>query len=209
MHSDFEVLITHEGKPLGGVRVQVAINGESKFTAMTGLDGKVHVTNLPVGEYWLDAELLGVNAGSGCFHVAPRTSRKAKLRINYEWGDLAPATRRLAGRLIESEPGKGGTPIWNTINRTNVPIGSANLRLQNPVTGRVLETTSDRDGSFSFDAIPNGTYVLHVDGGKSVRDYDATDVLIKVSPNATRDSLLLTRSDPGGGSCGGMSLELQ
>ena len=34
------------------------------------------------------------------------SSKSAKRKFNYEWGDLAPATRRIAGKLIDSQPQK-------------------------------------------------------------------------------------------------------
>ncbi len=208
MRREFVVRVEHDGKPLAGVSVQVITDGPIIFSGSTASDGVVRVTNLPVGEYWLKADLLGVLAGSECFHVAERASRKAKRSVKYEWGDFAPATRRIMGKLVDSRPGQGGTPIWNLVHPTKVPITGTRLILQNPITGRVFETTSDQGGSFAFDGIPNGTYVLRAEGGRSDREYDSADFLIRVGPKATRDTLLITRSDPGGGSCGGTSLEL-
>lgn len=88
-----------------------------------------------------------------------------------------------------------------------VPIREAHLKLQDPIGGTAFETISAEDGSFSFDGIPAGTYVLHAEGGQSDRDYDSTDQLIKIGPTAKRDTLILVRRDAGGGSCGGTGLE--
>jgi len=213
LRGNFVVVVKHDGNPLPGVDVQITTfvdnEASTRFSGVTAFDGTVHVTNLSAGNYWIDAKLLEVNAAYHCFHVAKRASRKAKRRLAYEWGDLAPATRRIAGKLIDSEPGTDGTPIWNMVRRQNVPIVGARLKLQNPRTGAVFETLTDHEGFFALDGIPKGTYVLHAEGGKSARDYDSTDVLIKVSPSATRDTLLLTSREAGGGSCGGTSLDLQ
>ena len=129
--------------------------------------------------------------------------------MSYDWGDLAPGFRRAEGRLIDSEPGKGENPIWNIIHRVEVPIRGAHLKLQNPVDGATFETTPAEDGSFSFDGVPSGTYVLHAEGGQSDRDYDSTDQLISIGPTAKRDTLLLVSREAGGGSCGGNHLELR
>jgi hypothetical protein len=204
----FVVSVKHGGKPLAGVRVGIRENGESKLSAITGPDGNARITNLVPGEYWLDTDLLGISAGSQCFHIASRASFLAKKHVAYAWGDLAPGFRRAAGRLIDSEPGRGENPIWNLIHRVEVPIREAHLRLQDPINSTAFEATSAKDGSFSFDGIPNGTYVLHVEGGQSGRDYDNTDQLITIGPTAKRDTLLLVRRDAGGGSCGGTGLEL-
>jgi hypothetical protein len=128
--------------------------------------------------------------------------------VKLEWGDEAPATRRIAGRLIDSQPGTGENPIWNIIHRVNVPITEARLNLQDPVTRKSFSTTSDQTGTFAMEGIPAGIYVLHIEGGSGGRDYEPTDLLIRLSPRATRDALELTRREAGGGSCGGTSLDL-
>jgi hypothetical protein len=133
-----------------------------------------------------------------------------KHKFTYDWGDSAPASRRIAGKLIDSQPNKGGTPLWNLLHRVDMPISGANLSLQDPSTGAAYTTMSDATGFFAFDLIPPGTYVLHIEGGGAGdRGYDATDVLIELNPKASRYELVLTRREAGGGSCGGTSLELK
>ena len=205
--------LTHDGHPLAGVLIDVitqAGNGK-QFSDVTGSDGTVYVTNLPAGEFWLNAEYFGVSAAHQCFHIENHPSRKAKKSLTVEWGDYAPATRQVAGRLIDSQPGEGGTPLWNMTHRVDVPIRDAAMQLKNALTGVVYSATSDDTGAFSFPNISNGTYVLHINGGtvKSGRGYDSTDLVIDVSAKARGQSLLLTNREPGGGSCGGISLELR
>lgn len=215
LRREFVVRITHGGKPLPGVSVRITGSTEQKinelFFRLTAADGTVRVADLPPGEYWLNAELLGITAVFHCFHVNSRTSRKAKKKVNYEWGDEAPATRQIAGRLIDSQPGQGGTPLWNLLHRVEVPISEARMKLQNPLTGAVHNTVSDANGHFSFDGVPSGTYVIHIEGGTTLngRDYDSTDQLIQLSETAKSDSLLLKRREASAGSCGGTHLELQ
>jgi hypothetical protein len=216
MRRTFVVDITYGGKPLPGVAVKVRGFGGEKnnnelFSSVTARNGKVSVGDLPPGNYWLDAEFLGISADSGCFHVAPSSSRSAKKRIAYTWGDLAPGFRRMAGRLVDSEPSHGGSPIMNLIHRVDVPIAHAKMKLQNPITAAVYSTESDADGHFNFGDIPSGTYVLHVDGGivTAGRDYESTDLLVALSDKAKWDTLLLSRREGGGGSCGGTYLELR
>lgn len=216
LRPEFVVRVTHGDKPLQGVSVRVSSaaggNVNNLFSGVTAADGSVRVVNLPPGEYWLNAELLGIVAGTECFHVDPRPTRKAKKKVSYDWGDLAPATRQVAGRLIDSQPGHGGTPIWNQLHRVDTPISEARLRLQDPLTGAVYSTLSDSDGHFSFGSIPNGIYVLHIEGGTapSGRGFDSSDHLIRLSDTDTAkgDMLLLSHRDAGAGSCGGTYLEL-
>jgi hypothetical protein len=96
-------------------------------------------------------------------------------------------------------------------HRVEVPICGAAMKLKNALTGVVYSATSDDTGEFSFSTVPKGTYVLHIEGGtlKSGRGYDTTDLAIDVSAKARGDSLVLTHREPGGGSCGGISLELR
>jgi hypothetical protein len=59
-----------------------------------------------------------------------------------------------------------------------------------------------------MDRVPAGVYVLHIEGGGSGRNYDATDLLISLSPNARKDTLELRRREAFAGNCGGTNLEL-
>ena len=179
-----------------------------RFSGLTASDGVVDVATLASGEYWLNADLLGISAADQCFHVAQRASRKARRRATYEWGRFAAVTQRAAGRLVDAQAGTGGTPLWNLAHRTRVPISGSMLKLKNPFTGDVLATRSDVHGAFAFDHIPSGIYVLHVEGGSSNRAFDGTIQLIRISSTATGDTLVLTRQDPGRGSCGGTFLEV-
>ena len=215
MRSDFTVKVRHADKPLPGATVEITgpqgTNDAKRFIVTTDKGGVAHITNLAPGDYWLNAEHLGIGAAYHCFHVNENPSRKAKRNLAYDWGDLAPGTRRIAGGLVDSQPGKGGTPIWNLLHRVDVPIADAKLTLQNATTGAVYHTTSDANGVFAFDGIPNGTYALHIDAGKVEpdREYEASDHLIALGPTARRGSLLLKRREASGGSCGGTGLELQ
>ena len=209
----FTVTVKHESTPLAGVTVEVTSNrsGEDPITIFSGVtasDGSIKV-NLRSGDYWIRADLLGVNAAYHCFHVGQTASKKAKRSLKYEWGDLAPATKRVAGRLIDSQPGKGGTPLWNLVHRVQVPISGALITLRSPFNGTTYHATSDAEGMFSLNQIPSGIYVIHIEGGKGgERGYEGTDQLLAVSAKASRDFLLFVRRDAGAGSCGGTSLEL-
>ena len=214
MRRDFVVKIKHADKPLPGATVEIKglqDNSRKRFSSTTAKDGSVHITNLAPGDYWLNAEFLGITAAYHCFHVTEVPSRKAKHALAFNWGDEAPATRRFAGKLVDSQPSKGGTPIWNLLHRIDVPIVGARLKLQNAIADAAYSATSDTNGTFAFDGIPNGIYVLHIDGGKAPpdREYETSDLLIVLDPSAKRNLLLLRRSEPSGGSCGGTSLELQ
>lgn len=215
MRDGFVVKVSHADRPLSGATIEITgpqgTIGAKKLILTTDKHGIAHITNLASGDYWLNAEYLDIGAAYHCFHVNDKPSSKAKRSLSYDWGDLAPGTRRIAGELIDSQPGKGGTPIWNVLHPVDVPIANAKLTLQNAVTREVYHTISDDNGAFTFDGMPDGTYVLHIDAGRvgSDREYDASDHLIALGSSARRNSLVLKRREASGGSCGGTSLELQ
>jgi hypothetical protein len=213
VHPSFAVKISQNGSPLAGVIVDVTTqDGKSKqFSGVSGLDGTVDVTNLPMGDYWLDAEYLGVSAAYQCFHVENHPTRKAKKHLTFSWGDYAAGTRQVAGKIIDSQPGEGGTRLSNMTHRVEVPIRGASIKLTAVMTGIVYTVISDERGEFAFSTVPKGKYVLHIDGEgvKSGRSYDAADFVIEVSAKAQYDAILLTNREAGGGSCGGISLDLR
>lgn len=206
----FVVVVRHEGRPLAGATVKVTSSSGDivRFSGTTANDGSVRVAGLEPGDYWMDAELLGINAAYHCFHISKRSGWRAKGRMTYEWGDFATSTRKVIGALVDSQPGTGGTPLWNLIHRVRYPVVGSALKLHNPLSGVVLTAKSDETGSFAFENVPDGLYVLHIEGGRSNRDFEAVDKLIRVTSKAADNRLVLIKSDAGGGSCGGTSLEL-
>jgi len=210
MRPTFTIVVTHDDKPLAGVSFHVVAKGADQFSGLTDEKGTINVPKLQPGLYWLNGDLLGTGVVDTCFHVGEKPSRRAKSILSYQWGDEAPGTSRIAGRLVDSQPGRGGTPIWNLVHRMEVPIVDAGLRLQDPITHAIYLASSDQDGRFSFEDLTSGTYVLHIEGGAAGdRSYDATDQLIRLDDSATQNFLVFKRKDAGGGSCGGTELDLQ
>ena len=89
LRPDFVVRILHGDKPPPGGSVWVSggaqRNVNKLFSGVTAVDGTVPVVDLPPGEYWLNARLLGMVAGTECFHVDPRSTRKAKKKELAVW----------------------------------------------------------------------------------------------------------------------------
>lgn len=201
-------MITHQDKPLSGVAVGITGNG-TKNELRTGPDGKVYISNLSSGDYWLSAELLGISAAYTCFHVNQHASRKARKALKFEWGDSPIGTRQVSGRLQVSQLGKGGTLIWNVRHKVDAPISNAKLTLKSPRNDVEYSTVSDSDGRFAFHEIPNGVYVLQIQGGATQEGdtFGPDSLLLELSPSAKLDALVMT-PNVGGGSCGGWSLTL-
>lgn len=215
MRQSFKVRVLHADKPLPGVTVRIARTGEGGdekfFLGTTGSDGSVHITNLPPGNYWIYTDLLGIGAGTNCFHVSSHSTSKALKSLKYEWGDLAPATRSMQGTVVDLQPGKTGTLIERLLHRVEVPIPNARLTLHDPFSGSAVTTLTDETGKFSFAGISKRTYVVHIDSGTAPggREYDSSDILVALADKARLDTLRLVRREASGGSCGGTSIELQ
>jgi hypothetical protein len=215
LRADFAVDIRHGDKPLPGVSVHITRNTEGDsteaFSGITSSDGILRVKNLPAGNYWLEAKLLGIYAGVQCFHINSQPSRKAKSKVRYDWGDLVPASREIEGRFVSAKPGDGGTRLSNYLHQVEVPIDAAVLTLRDPFAGKTYSAVSDADGNFSFDGAPDGLYALHIEGATTPDgdSYESADFLIRRNSSAKWDKLLLKRAIADFGGCGGTGLELE
>gem|GEM_PF-1698002 len=212
---NFTIAVVHAGKPLPGVSIQITGTTleavPQLFFVQTSSNGTAHFFDVPPGEYWISAELFGIGAGYECFHVNPHASRKAQKKRRYEWGDEAPAFRQATGRFLDSQPSKGGTPLQNLLHRAEVPVVDATMELRQPLTGALYKTLSDMSGRFAFEHIPNGTYVLHIEGGdwSENRALSADGILVAFADTAKQQTLLIVHRDASGGSCGGTGIEFR
>lgn len=201
LRQEFVVAVKHEGTALPGVHIEVtrgrrSLDKQIIKSSLTGPDGLARITALSPGRYWLSVGMLGIGAAYHCFHVDDKPSRRAKRRLEYEWGYGAPLIRGASGRLVDTQPGNSDNPLWNALHPVDVPISSATLRLSNARTGQVLRTTSDERGGFAFGPLPDGTYVLHCEGGTTGRPYEPTDVVLKISSTARTATVTLKRANP-------------
>lgn len=202
------MLIEFGNQPISGAVVEIHGNG-TQFSQESDHDGVVHIRNLKPGLYWIKAEVLGTGVAYQCFHVETTASPKARRKLQFQWGDDAPAVSAIAGKMIDMQPGKTGKPLFDLLHPVEVGIARAHLTLRDPINHTSYAAVSDDNGGFSFEQIPDGTYVLHAEGGQAGdRSYDATDLVVALSATAHRGSLLLTRREAAGGSCGGTSLEI-
>lgn len=213
LRSNFVVRVSRDNRPFVGVTVRLTRSDGTRIIEIlsqeTDANGLVRISKLPPGDYWLDAQLLDISAGMRCFHVAPRSSRKSKSQINFEWGDEAPAAREAAGKLVHLQAGQGKTPIWNLTHPVYVPLTGSRLSLRTPGSSVTYNTTSDSDGHFTFGKIPDGLYVLRVEGGTAAggRSIEPANLLFRVSSSADKQTLFVDEADAFGGMCGGWSIE--
>jgi hypothetical protein len=213
LRSNFEVKISHDDRPLARVTVKLTRIDGSRLVELlsqeTDANGSVHISKLLPGDYRLHAELLGISAGTRCFHVAPTSSRKATKQISFEWGDEVIAAREAAGKIVHTQAGHGDSPVWNITHPIQLPISNARLSLRAPESDAFYSTTSDKDGHFTFGEIPDGLYVLRVEGGAAAggRSIEPVNLLFHLSHSGAQRNLLVDEADPVGGSCGGWSIK--
>jgi len=208
----FDVGVKHDGKALPGVSVYITPDGVDGGAAVvsgtTMSNGSFRVKNLSPGKYWLNSELLGVSAGSECFHIGVQPSPSARTKIRYDWGDLAPATEAVEGRFVYGEPGVGGTRFWNFLHQVDVPVEAAALSLRSPFGSETYSAASDSNGHFSFALVPEGLYVLHIDAGRTSggHHYASADLLIRLGKSARSAEIVLKDTIGEFGGCGGIEV---
>jgi hypothetical protein len=213
LRSDFLVSVTHDDKPLAGVTVQILRDVEDNhsefFSGKTDTDGAIRIRKLGPGDYLLNVELLGIFAEGACFHVSRHASTKAEKKVSVVWGEFPHATRQIAGSLVNSQLGRGGSPPGNLTHRVDVVISNAKLTLRGPFTDAVYEAVSDAYGHFAFRGIPDGLYVLHLEGGATPdgRTFEQANLLFRLSDSAKQKIVVVKLYDPAGGSCGGWQLD--
>ncbi len=194
---NFTVTVHHAGKPLPGVLVTVIPEGDVDMAATTEAAGSVLFENLRPGNYHLSVSMLGITSVYQCFHVAKRsTALTAKRNMTVNWGDRAPETRQISGKLtsrrfIFDANGPHLDPPY---------VFGIHLTLTNALTGMQTETTTTSEGLITFSDIAEGVYVIHSDGDKG-RRYEPGDLLIRLNRAAARTDLVLELTGPG--SCSG------
>ncbi|HSR05737.1 MAG TPA: carboxypeptidase-like regulatory domain-containing protein [Bryobacteraceae bacterium] len=168
----FTVTVLHAGKPLKGVLVEVTPDGDGlDIAGTTEAAGAILFENLRPGNYHISVSMLGITTVYQRFHVAKwTTALTAKRTMTFNWGDDAPETRQIAGKLVSRRvliDASGQHP-----DLASVP--GIHLTLTDALTGMRFETTSTPEGLIGFSDIAEGVYVLHSDGDER-RHYDPGD----------------------------------
>lgn len=190
---NFTVTVHHAGKPLPGVLVIVIPEDDVEIAGTTEAAGSILFENLLPGNYHLSVSMLGITSVYQCFHVPKwATALTAKRTLTVTWGDNAPETRQISGKLtsrrfIFDANGPHFDPLY---------VSGIRLRLTNALTGMQSETTTTPEGLIIFNGIAEGLYVLHSDGDEK-RRYSPSDLLIRLSSKAARADIVLELTGPG------------
>ncbi len=196
MRSNFQVVITHNGKPVVGAKVEIwsygpadedAKESSTNLSMLTGNDGTTSIRDLKPGNYNISASYLGMFAGEDCFHISKE--RGAKDKISYEWGEMPVGVRAVAGTVREWVPSPGASPIERLahIHGNDAGMAGVHLSLVALDTKNAREAFTGSDGNFVLPDVPAGEYVLVL----SSTGANATDTrfLLQVNPNSARYSL--------------------
>jgi hypothetical protein len=202
--SDFDVLITHQDKPIAGIRVQVVAQGTSTLPvieALTNNLGVVHIVGLARGEYYLTASHLEFEAGKEWIEVVDAAAVDAKTvtRFDFQWADGSYEISHVAGILTGLVPGNTGSKLKDILNPVSVVYPGVEIKLKNAFSDEAYRVVSDSSGTFVFSPVKAGIYLLTIAGGEhSVTGIASeTNLMLDVSPSSKRELLRLKLQDTG------------
>ena len=199
--SDLTVVVTHRGKPMAGIKVQVVPekSTEPVFSSTTDVHGTVLIEGLMVGRYHLTASHEDFDAGKEWIDVVAVPDAKARRRFDFQWADWSYQSREVAGTLTGLVPGTTGKPLMDIAHPRETFFPGVDITLKNASSNDEYRTVSDSTGAFRIADVPEGVYILTIAGGmKSITGVaDVTREVLDVTRNTTTASLLLKLKDAG------------
>lgn len=199
--SDLTVVVTHRGKPIAGIEVQVVPekSTEPVFSSTTDAHGTVSIKGLMVGRYHLTASHEDFDAGREWIEVIKIPDTETKRRFDFQWEDDSYQTRQVAGTLKGLVPGDTGNKLMDIVHPTETIFPGVEVTLKNAFSGDQYRTVTDSTGAFIIADVPEGVYILTIAGGmKSVAGIaEVTKHLIDVMRVAEKTSLPLRLRDTG------------
>ena len=122
--SDLTVVVTHRGKPIAGIKIQVVPEKltEPVFSSTTDVHGTVLIEGLMVGRYHLTASHEDFVAGKEWIEVVAVPDAKTKRRFDFQWADWSYQSRETALWHSTNENGKPGAFVrWKQVIRASTP----------------------------------------------------------------------------------------
>jgi Carboxypeptidase regulatory-like domain len=200
--SDLTIVVTHRGRPIAGITVQVVPENSADpvFTGATDERGTALIEGLMIGRYDLTASFEGFDAGKEWIEVVAVPDAKTKKRFDFQWADWSHQTRRVAGTLTGLVPGDTGHPLMDIVHPKETVFAGVDITLKNALSGNEYRTVSDSTGTFLIGGVPDGIYIMTIAGGmKAISGTaDITKQVIDVTHAAkVRKSLPLQLKDTG------------
>jgi hypothetical protein len=200
--SSLTVRVTHLGKPIAGISVEIVPQGEGSdpvFSAVTDENGAVQITGVMVGKYYLIASHLGFEAGREWIEVVSRADTNTMQHFDFQWADDAWQTRSVTGLLVGMVPGDTGNKMMDLVHPKETVYPGVAIILKNAFSDAEYQTSTDSTGSFFIGLVPDGVYILTVAGGMdSVHGIgEETRQVLDLTRMARRRSLRLLLSPDG------------
>jgi Carboxypeptidase regulatory-like domain len=199
--SELTVVVTHRGKPIAGINVQVVPekSTEPVFSSITDMHGTVLIDGLMVGRYHLTASHDDFDAGKEWIEVVAVPDAKTKRRFDFQWADWSYQSREVAGTLTGLVPGNTGKPLMDIAQPREVFFPGVDITLKNAFSNDEYKTVSDSTGAFRIANVPDGVYILTIAGGmKSITGIaDVTRGVLDVIGTTATASLALKLKDTG------------
>ena len=199
--SELTVVVTHRGKPIAGINVQVVPekSTEPVFSSITDVHGTVLIDGLMVGRYHLTASHDDFDAGKEWIEVVAVPDAKTKRRFDFQWADWSYQSREVAGTLTGLVPGNTGKPLMDIAQPREVLFPGVDITLKNAFSNDEYKTVSDSTGAFRIANVPDGVYILTIAGGmKSITGIaDVTRGVLDVIGTTATASLALKLKDTG------------
>ena len=206
----FSVLVVNEGKPLAGVRVELSTDpkgyeaSRSLLTIATDDAGQSKFHDVKPGRYYVGISDAAFPQSTEIV-VDGRRSKAQTEKITFEWPGVNPLAVRFISGLLNAAL-RTGEPLKDQAHPTFGALGGARLTLSRAVSGEVIETqTASESGSFGFQTVAAGLYMLKVEVQTSERYRDVRGyVPIEVDPDAKTLDLNLFLQP---GVCGALAFE--
>lgn len=194
------VSVTHDGAPIAGIEVTVipVTSNGPVFTGITDARGQVNIRDLATGKYFLAASHLGFEAGKEWIDVVAAADADTTSEFHFEWNSDYQ-TQRIAGTLSGMAPGSTGNDWMDLVHPVKAVYGGVAITVRNAFGTNEYRTFSNRNGVFAIDDVPEGIYVLTIEGGEqgSGGTADITRRLVDVKSSAPLDRLRLELRETG------------
>ena len=198
--SELTVVVTHRGKPIAGIKIQVVPEKSTEpVFSTTDVHGTVLIEGLMVGRYHLTASHEDFDAGKEWIEVVAVPDAKTKRRFDFQWAEWSYQSREVAGTLTGLVPGNTGNPLMDIVHPKEAFFPGVDITLKNAFSNDEYRTVSDSTGAFRIANVPEGIYILTIAGGmKSITGIaDVTREVLDVIPSTATASLPLKLKDIG------------
>jgi hypothetical protein len=207
----FVVKVVSEGRPVAGLYLELrtlpkhpSIERRLVVTRATDENGSAEFAAVKAGSYTVDVK-HNVFPSSTDILVKTHGRKNTDDAITIEWPNIQILHVRAAAGLLNGQV-KTGNPLADQMHAVIAPLGEAKLTLVKAASEEMVGSQStSSSGAFSFVAVAEGLYLLHVKSPENMQThqigYDG-DVPLAIDFSAQAVSLNLSIYPPMCGSLG-------